>query len=81
MENNERITQMGLKHDLNQQQDLDLGHKLNMADSKTRLCKGYGADGSRTGNKYGNGLRDKGKTLDLRVKCESGGVPKALIIT
>ena len=25
MENNERITQMGLKHDLNHQQDLDLG--------------------------------------------------------
>jgi hypothetical protein len=25
---------------LNQQQDHDLGHKLNMAESETKLCKG-----------------------------------------
>jgi hypothetical protein len=36
------------KHNLNQQQDLDLGHKLNTADSETKICKGYGADGCRT---------------------------------
>jgi len=50
------ITQMGFKHDLNQKQDLDLGHKLNIMDSKTKLCKGCGEDGFRTENKYGDGL-------------------------
>jgi hypothetical protein len=28
------------KTNLNQRQDLDLGHKLNMAKSETKLCKG-----------------------------------------
>jgi hypothetical protein len=55
------ITQTRLKHDLNQQKDFDLGHKLNTADSETEICKVYGADGCRTGNKYGGGLWDKGK--------------------
>jgi len=41
------ITQIRLKHDLNQQQDLDLGQKLNTTNSETELCKGYGADGFR----------------------------------
>jgi hypothetical protein len=49
------------EHNLNQQQDLDLGNKLNMMDSETKICKGYGADGCRTGNKYGSGLWDEGK--------------------
>ena len=40
-------TQIRLKHDLNQQQDLDLGQKLNTTNSETELCKGYGADGFR----------------------------------
>jgi hypothetical protein len=52
----EGSTQTRKEHNLNQQQDLDLGHKLNTMDSKTEICKGYGADGCRTGNKYGGGL-------------------------
>ena len=49
-------TQIRIEHDQNQQQDLDLGHKLNTMDSKTKLCKGCGEDGFRTENKYGDGL-------------------------
>jgi hypothetical protein len=44
----EGSTQTRKEHNLNQQQDLDLGHKLNMADSETEICKGYGANGYRT---------------------------------
>ena len=40
-------TQIRLKHDLNQQQDLDLGQKLNTTNSETIICKGYDADGFR----------------------------------
>jgi hypothetical protein len=36
------------EHNLNQQQDLDLGHKLNTAVSETKICKDYSADGYRT---------------------------------
>jgi hypothetical protein len=43
------------------EKNLDLGHKLNTADSETEICKGYGADGCRTGNKYGGGLWDEGE--------------------
>jgi hypothetical protein len=49
------------EHNLNQQQDLDLGHKLNMAKSETEIYKGYGVDGCRTGNKYDDGLWDEGE--------------------
>ena len=42
-----RITQIRLKHNLNQQQDFDLGQKFNTTNSETKLCKGYGADGFR----------------------------------
>ena len=45
----EGSTQTRKEHNLNQQQDFDLGHKLNKADSETEICKGYGAEGSRTG--------------------------------
>ena len=41
------ITQIRLKHDLNQQQDLDLGQKLNTTNSETKIWKGYGEDGFR----------------------------------
>jgi hypothetical protein len=41
----EGSTQTRKEHNLNQQQDFDLGHKLNMADFETEICKGYGADG------------------------------------
>jgi hypothetical protein len=57
----EGSTQTIKEHNLNQQQDLDLGHKLNTADSETEICKGHGADGCRAGNKYGSGLWDEGK--------------------
>jgi hypothetical protein len=57
----EESTQSRKEHNLNQQQDLDLGHKLNTTDSETEICKGYGADGGRTGNKYGGGLWDEDK--------------------
>ena len=40
-------TQIRLKHDLNQQQDLDLGQKLNTTNSETKIWKGYGEDGFR----------------------------------
>jgi hypothetical protein len=71
----EGSTQTRKEHNLNQQQDLDLGHKLNMADSEIEICKGYGADGRRTGNKYGYGLWDKCETLKLGNKCEPDGIP------
>ena len=41
------ITQIRLKQDLNQQQDIDLRQKLNTTNSETELCKGYDADGFR----------------------------------
>jgi len=41
------ITQIRLKQDLNQQQDIDLRQKLNTTNSETELCKGYGTDGFR----------------------------------
>jgi hypothetical protein len=73
------ITQTRLKHYLNQQKDLDLGHKLNTTDFETEICKVYGADGCRTGNLVDYGT--KAKTLELRVRCESDGIPKALDTT
>jgi hypothetical protein len=51
----EGSTQTRKEHNLNQQQDFDLGHKLNTTDSETEICKGYDTDGCRTGNKYGGG--------------------------
>jgi hypothetical protein len=57
----EGSTQTRKEHNLNQQQDLDLGHKLNTTDSETEICKCYGADGCRRGNKYGGGLWDEGE--------------------
>jgi hypothetical protein len=71
----EESTQTRKEHNLNQQQDLDLGHKLNTTNSETEICKGYGADGCRTGNKYGCGLWDKCETLKLGNKCELDGIP------
>jgi hypothetical protein len=57
----EESTQTRKEHNPNQQKDIDQGHKLNMADSETEICKDYGADGCMTGNKYGGGLWDEGK--------------------
>ena len=65
IENKGGITQIRLKHNLNQQQDLDLGQKLNTTNSETEICKGYGADGCRAGNKmavdYGTKDRKQSK--------------------
>jgi hypothetical protein len=57
----EGSTQTRKEHNLNQQQNIDLGHKLNTADCETEICKGYGADDYRTENKYGGGLWDEGE--------------------
>ena len=64
-------TQTRKEHNLNQQQDFDLGHKLNKADSETESCKGYGADGYRIGNKYGIGLWDKSKNTRTKGKMRT----------
>ena len=61
-------TQTRKEHNLNQQQDFDLGHKLNKADSETESCKGYDADVYRIGNKYGIGLWDKSKNTQTKGK-------------
>ena len=64
-------TQIRIEHDLNQQQDFDLGHKLNKADSKTESCKGNGTDGYRIWNKYGIGLWDKSKNTWTKSKMRT----------
>ena len=64
-------TQTRKEHNLNQQQDFDLGHKLNKADSETESCKGYGADGYRIGNKQGIGLWDKSKNTQTKGKMRT----------
>ena len=53
-----------------------------MADSETELCKGYDAEGTRTGKismtmDYGT----KVKHLSQHLRCEPNGMPEALIIT
>jgi len=35
----DRSTQTKQEHNLNQQHDFDLGHKLNTSDSETEICK------------------------------------------
>jgi hypothetical protein len=58
-------------YDLNQQQDISLGHKLNVVDFETELCKGRGAKGSTTRkNEYGNELWDKSITHEVGGNCE-----------
>ena len=42
-----------------------------MADPKTESCKGYGADGSRTENKYGGGLWDGGENTRTKGKMRT----------
>jgi hypothetical protein len=72
----EGSTQTRQEHNLNQQQDLD---QLNMADSEIKICKGYGTDGCRTGNKYGSGLWDEGKNTRTKGKYELDRILEALI--
>ena len=65
------------EHNLNQQQDFDLGHKLKKANSETEICKGYGAEGSRTGKMsmaldYGTNP----KHSKLGNKSEPDGIPE-----
>ena len=73
------ITQIRLKHDLNQQQELDLGQKLNTTNSETELCKGYGTDGFRQERNMAVDYRTKVKTLKLKDRCKPDGIPEALI--
>ena len=73
------ITQIILKHDLNQQQDLDIGQKLNTTNSETELCKGYGADGFRLETNMAVDYGTKAKTLKLNDTCKPDGIPEALI--
>ena len=72
-------TQIRLKHDLNQQQDLNLGQKLNTTNSETELCKGYGADGFRQETNMAVDYWTKTKTLELKDRCKPDGIPEALI--
>jgi len=79
IENKGGITQIRLKHNLNQQQDLDIGQKLNTTNSETELCKGYGTDGFRYETNMAVDYGMKAKTLELRGNSELDGIPKALI--
>ena len=75
----EGSTQVSKEHNLNQQQDLDLGHKFNTTNSKTELCKGYGADGFRQETNMALDYGTKAKTLKLKDRCKPDGIPEALI--
>ena len=68
-----------MKHDLNQQQELDLGQKLNTTNSETELCKGYGADGFRLERNMAVDYGTKAKTLELKYRCKPDGTPEVLI--
>ena len=59
-------TQIRLKHDLNQQQDLDLGQKLNTTNSETELCKRLWHGWFQVGNKYGGGLWDENENTQTK---------------
>ena len=72
----ERSTQTRKEHNLNQQQDFDLGHKLNKANSETEICKGYGTEGSRIGNKsMALDYAMNAKHSKLGDKCEPDDIP------
>ena len=73
------ITQIRLKHDLNQQQDLDLGQKLNTMNSETELCKGYGTNGFRQETNMVVDCGTKAKTLELKDRCKPDSIPEDLI--
>ena len=62
-------TQIRLKHDLNQQQDIDLRQKLNTTNSETELYKDYGADGFRQKTNMAVDYGTKAKTLKLKDTC------------
>ena len=72
------ITQIRLKHDLKQQQDLDLGQKLNTTNSETELCKGYGADGFRLERNMAVDYGTKAK-IELKDRYKPNSIPEALI--
>ena len=71
--------QIRLKHDLNQQQNLDLGQKLNTTNSETELCKGYGVEGFRQEINMTVDYGTKAKTLKLKDRYKPDGIPEALI--
>ena len=74
-------TQTRKEHNLNQQQDFDLGYKLNKADSELNYAKAMArvVIGQETNMALDYGI--KAKTLKLRVRCELDGIPEALITT
>jgi ribosomal protein S4E len=60
------------EHNLNQQQDFDLGHKLNKANAETKICKGYGAEGTRTGKismalDYGTNAKHSNEEINVNL--------------
>jgi hypothetical protein len=68
----EGSTQTRKEHNLNQQQDYDLGHKLNKANSKTKICKGYGAENPRTGKismalDYGTNVKHSNEGINVNL--------------
>jgi hypothetical protein len=68
----EGSTQTRKEYNLNQQQDFDLGHKLNKTNSETEICKGYGAEGSRTGKTsmtldYGTNAKHSNKEINMNL--------------
>ena len=69
------ITQIRLKHDLNQQQDLDLGQKFNTTNSETEICKGYGADGCRAGKKIWRWTMGRKTENTRKDRCKPNGKP------
>ena len=79
MESKRGNTQIRLKHDLNHQQDLDLGQKFNTMNTETEICKGYGADGFRKETNMAVDYGTKAKTLKLKDRCKPDGIPEALI--
>jgi hypothetical protein len=74
----EGSTKTRKEHNLNQQQDFDLGHKFNKANAETEICKGYGAEGSKTGKTsmalyYGTNAKhsNEGTNVNLTVYLSS----------
>jgi hypothetical protein len=68
----EGSTQTRKEHNLNQQQDFDLGHKLNKANAETEICKGYGAEGSWTGKismtlDYGTNVKHSNEGINVNL--------------
>ena len=75
----EENTQIRLKHDLNQQQDLDLGQNSTLRTLKLNYAKVMAGMvlGKETIMAVDYGT--KAKTLKLKDRCKPDGIPEALI--